>query len=100
MMVRSFLFVLIHAVTHDLQSRRTGFYICYLPFFLLRFIKHHYDQEEFDTDCSYGFLKSLNEILCSVTLEKHKAFAFMRNGLSNNIIILQEKNSVLTYDNF
>ena len=38
-------------------------------FFLLCFIERRYDKEEFDTDCSKGFLKSLNEILCSVILE-------------------------------
>ena len=45
-----------------------------------------------------AFLKSLNEMLCSVILEKRKVFASVRNSLSN--IILQEKNSILTYNSW
>ena len=100
MMVRSFLFVPLNAVTQwpsepkGLGSILTISHI----FFLLCFIKRRYDKEEFDTDCSQGFLKSLNEILCSVILEKRKVFASVRNSLSN--IILQEKNSILTYNSW
>ena len=78
-------------------AKGTGFDTYNLPsFFLLRFIKRRYDKEEFDTDCSLGFLKSLNEILCSIILEKRKVSEFVRNSLSK--IILQEKNPILTYN--
>ena len=45
--------VLLRAVTYDLQSWRD--WVGYQPspiFFKFRFMKHCYDKEEFDIDCS------------------------------------------------
>ena len=47
--------VLASAVTF--RAEGTGFDTCYLPFFLLCFIKLCYGKEEFDIDCSLGTLK-------------------------------------------
>ena len=71
MMVRSFLLFL-----YKLGAEGTGFDTCYIPFFIfsLCFIKHCYDKEEFDTDCSYGFLKRLKKILWSVILKMLGAY--------------------------
>ena len=45
------------------EPKGLGSILATSPIFLLCFIKCRYDREEFNTDCSKGFLKSLNEIL-------------------------------------
>lgn len=70
-----------NAITHNLQSQsETGFDTCYLPFFLLCVTNALYDKEEFDTDCSRGFLKILNRILSAFLFVGLLTFRGERGG--------------------